>query len=137
MLLACASQQYNVPIIVSVGGAAGLHDPTRVEWTDMTNVRGDKLLRTARKIMRSDYNFPPGQKFHDRVRQDTTEPWNIDCVYSTELPTKLPKPSEEATSTFRVCDSQFGTACFVTGTLGFAAAGRVVDRIALREYQDR
>jgi tRNA A37 threonylcarbamoyladenosine dehydratase len=70
---------------------------------------------------------------HRHVKYRT---WNIDAVYSTELP-PLDKSSKDDNneSAFRRCDCAAGTACFVTGTFGFVAAGRIVDMIANQQFR--
>jgi len=142
LLAACSDLR--IPV-VTCGGAAGRSDPTRIVTADLTNVKGDKLLSTCRKDLRKHYGFPPGLSFQERRRQgyNKVKPWNIDCVYSLEDPKDPATASggggdnninnnvgSKSLSSFRMCDGALGTACFVTGTYGFVAASRIVDRIA-------
>jgi len=129
--------------VVGCGGAAARKDPTKIVCKDLTVVKDDNLLRSARKEMRKKYGFNAGEPFLSRKK---TRKWKIDCVYSEEL---LPSDERRAaaatttkgadsggsesmsvtTSNMRVCDGSMGTACFVTGTFGFVAAGKIVDKI--------
>ena len=54
--------------------------------------------------------------------------WRIQAVVSTEPQKALPQGSDA--SSLRRCDGALGTACFVTGTSGFVAAGEIIAQIA-------
>jgi tRNA threonylcarbamoyladenosine dehydratase len=115
---------------VTVGGAGGRRDPTRIVTADLGKSAGDPLLRHARRTLRRDYGFPT---------QDA--PWGVISVFSAEPPvypsadgetcgTERPDPS----ANLRLdCASGFGTASFVTGAFGLVAAGAVVSAIAQGE----
>lgn len=107
--------------IVTTGGAGGRRDPTALRVEDLARTTHDALLQATRKILRAEHGFPRGEtKF------------GVSCVYSPEAPvfpasdgTVCAKP--EPGSNLRLdCRSGYGTACFVTGAFGFAAAARVV-----------
>lgn len=125
LILACVDR--GVPI-VTCGGAAGRLDPTRIVVDDLTKAQEDRLLFQCRKLLRQKHGFPkvPMKKkgVSGRVRR-----WSIPAVYSTEVTTSAAADAEA--SSFRTCDGALGTACFVTGSYGFAAACRVVEMIAL------
>ena len=114
---------------VTVGGAGGKRDATQIRVADLGESAGDDLLRLTRKKLRRDHGFPPGEDVHFGVR----------CVYSQEKPvypwadgscSTEPEPG----STQRLdCASGFGTAVFVTGVFGLAAAGEAVRMIAHAE----
>lgn len=131
LLAACADCQ--IPV-VTCGGAAGRTDPTQIVCQDLVLVQGDPLLSTVRKNLRKRYGFPAGVSFHDRQLSKSgktrIQKWNIECVYSTEPQKQLSPSVENDTSSLRRCDGALGTACFVTGTAGFMAAGLVIDQIA-------
>lgn len=134
--------QYDIPI-VTIGGSAGYTDPTKILSNhDMVDVNDDKLLRSTRKILRKQYHYPAGQTFMDRKKHDTTNKWNIYCIYSTEINTNndnIISSSKEdgnnyrTSSSFRTCDSGLGTACYVTGTMGLIASHIMVEGIALNK----
>jgi len=121
ILEACAAR--DVPV-VCVGGAGGRADPTAVRVSresTLHDVAGDGLLRAVRKRWRrrassSDAAAAAG---HDDKRVVAA------AVFSTEAP--LPPPADSLKRTG--CDQGFGTAAFVTGAFGFAAAKAAVDLV--------
>jgi tRNA threonylcarbamoyladenosine dehydratase len=129
LIATCAEKR--IPI-VTIAGAAGLMDPTRIVCTDLTRVQDDKLLRAVRKRLRQEpYHFPRGQSFQENKRtKKLVRTWHIPAVYSTELPQHLNKRAAQEMSSFRKCDGPLGSGCYVTGTFGFVAAGQVVEMIA-------
>jgi len=124
-LLIASCRERKIPI-VAVGGAGGRQDPTAIEVTDLAFSSGDRLLQQVRRKLRRDYGFPRGD-----------QAFGIECVFSRELPVFpteagcVSRDRAEAADLRLDCSSGFGTACFVTGTFGLVAAGRVVQRIAL------
>jgi tRNA threonylcarbamoyladenosine dehydratase len=127
--LIAACSRLRIPI-VTCGGSAGLTDPTKFVCEDLARVRDDKLLAACRRTLRAEHGFEEGLPFRDAQGKKNKLPkkWKINAVYSTELPKVLPKGMDM--SSFRRCDGALGTACFVTGTSGFIAAGTIVDMIA-------
>jgi tRNA threonylcarbamoyladenosine dehydratase len=113
--------------LVTCGGAGGRSDPTQVRVDDLAFSERDPLLRYVRKRMRERHAFP----------RDVEQPWGVPCVFSLEYPVypqadgtvcaATPTGGETAIN----CASGVGTASFVTGAFGFAAAGVVVKAIAL------
>jgi tRNA threonylcarbamoyladenosine dehydratase len=128
LLAACTD--LSIPV-VSCGGSAGRRDPTQIRCDDITRITGDRLLRTCRKMLRRDHGFTEGIPFRlqRKVGSRKVKKWRIECVYSAEEQKQLPRGGEDVSS-LRRCDGALGTACFVTGTYGFVAAGRIVDMIA-------
>ena len=115
--------------VLTVGGAGGKCDATRIRVSDFGGSHGDELLRQVRKKLRRDYGFAKGEG----------NTYGIPCVWSQEKPiypradgTCSSEP-EPGTNMKLDCESGLGTASFVTGTFGFAAAGEVVRQIALGE----
>ena len=120
-------REKSIPL-VTCGGAGGRRDPTAVRVADLAFTTHDRLLQKVRETLRRDFGFPRGER-----------EFGIDAVYSPE-PLVYPardgsvcaqrEASASGQSLKLNCDSGFGTATFVTGTFGFAAAARVVQRIA-------
>lgn len=115
--------------LITCGGAGGCIDPSRIKIQDLARTINDPLLLQVRKKLRRDYGFPrlSRQKF------------KVDCVYSDEPPV-FPQADgsvaceREPGTDYRLnCDAGFGSATFVTGTVGFFLAAEVVRRIALIE----
>lgn len=106
---------------VTVGGAGGRRDPASIRRADLTATVQDGLLRETRKRLRRQYGFDP------------QGPWDIPAVYSVEkavYPTADGRVCDtpEARRSLRIdCATGFGTAAFVTGAFGLAAAASVVD----------
>lgn len=128
LIAACARRK--IPV-VTCGGSAGRTDPTRFVCEDLSRVTGDPLLSTCRKYLRRYHGFEEGSKFRGRNPNDRKTPrkWKIQAVFSTEPHKSLPDQGGDVPS-LRRCDGALGTACFVTGTSGFVAAGRIVEMIA-------
>lgn len=127
LIAACRSRDI---AIVACGGAGGRADPTRVRHADLAEVTHDRLLAEVRKRLRREHAFPEAGK-----------PMEVPCVFSTEpmvVPrqdgTVCPAASVEARlegpEVRRLnCDWGYGSATFVTGTFGFAAAAWLVRRL--------
>jgi tRNA A37 threonylcarbamoyladenosine dehydratase len=110
---------------VTLGGAGGRRDPTRIRAADLGEAMNDELLRLVRKKLRRDHGFARGEGNLYGVR----------CVYSAEQPV-FPwadgtcQAEPEPGSNLKLdCASGFGTAVFVTGAFGLAAAGEAVKLI--------
>jgi len=122
LIAGCARN--SIPI-VTCGGSAGKKDPTLFTSDDLTRVDDDRLLRTTRKTLRKFYGFEKNMENDKSIRK-----WNIRSIYSTERQKELPQGDDGTSSSLRRCDGALGTACFVTGTCGFVAAGEVISQIA-------
>jgi len=125
VLLLAACRDRRLPV-VACGGAGGRRDGTLVRAADLAKVSHDRLLAEVRKKLRKEFQFPAG---------DFT--MGIECVFSAEAPV-FAQPDGSACETRAAaepgtrlnCDGGLGSATFVTGAFGFAAAGIVVRRIA-------
>lgn len=107
---------------VTVGGAGGKRDATQIRVGDLGDSAGDNLLRLLRRKLRREHGFAAGE--HQR--------YGVRCVYSAEAAvfpwangTCASEP-EPGSSLKLDCESGFGTAVFVTGAFGLAAAGEAV-----------
>ena len=125
MIVLC--HERGVPVL-TVGGAGGQRDGTTVRVADIADAKQDELLRQVRRKLRYDYGYPRGGGV----------PFGIRCVFSPERPmfpwsdgTACATP-EPGSALALDCASGFGTATFVTGAFGFAAAGEAVRVIASR-----
>jgi tRNA A37 threonylcarbamoyladenosine dehydratase len=119
-LLIALCRQKRIPL-VTTGGAGGRRDPTALQVADLAFSSHDRLLQEVRRILRKDHGFPHGH-----------EPFGVDCVFSRETPV-YPQADGSVCETrsknmdLRLdCSSGYGTASFVTGAFGFAAAARMV-----------
>lgn len=121
----------SIPVI-TVGGAGGRRDPTAITTADLSESGSDGLLRRVRKMLRKKYGFDVEPKTW----------WGIPCVFSKErsvFPTPeggiCEKPPANAGLRLN-CASGFGTATFVTGTFGFAAAALALDVLTRENRHD-
>lgn len=116
----CRDQQ--VPIVIC-GAAGGRRDPTQVRVADLSLTTHDRLLTKTRDVLRKEHGFPaPGRLF------------GVQAVYSPEPPVYPASDGgvcakRESGAMKLNCDSGFGTATFVTGAFGFAAAAHVVQHL--------
>ena len=106
-----------IPVVVA-GGSAGKLDPTQVEISDLAFSGGDRLLQKCRKLLRNTYDFP----------RDLKQEFGVRCVFSREesvFPTadgEVTSKLDKRPSTPLDCNSGAGSASFLTGAFGFAAA---------------
>jgi tRNA A37 threonylcarbamoyladenosine dehydratase len=114
-------------LVLTMGGAGGKRDGTAVRVADLARTEQDELLRQVRRKLRRDFGFP----------RDLHQEFGVPCIYSPEKPvfpwsngTCAAEPEPGGESLTLDCASGFGTATFVTGAFGFAAAGEIVRRIA-------
>ncbi len=113
--------------VICVGGAGGQTDPTQIQVLDLSRTTQDPLLAKVRNMLRREYGFS----------RNTKRRFGIPAIYSTE---QLTYPSADGGvcqakpgdggPTRLDCATGFGAASFVTGSFGFVAAARVLDRLA-------
>ena len=117
--LVVTCREKGIPLIVS-GGAGGRIDPTQIRIDDLARSYNDPLLARLRKALRTKHGFP----------RDTRRKFKIDCVFSPEE-AKFPEvcETEEGGSHRLDCSSGYGAATHVTGTFGFFAAARIVEKL--------
>lgn len=123
-LLIARCRERGLPVLV-VGGAGGRRDPLALRMGDLGQSSHDRLLTAVRSALRKEHGFPVGER----------KRFGIDCLYSPE-PVMYPQSDgsvcdrREEGSTLRLdCERGYGTACFVTGAFGLAAAAHIVTRI--------
>ncbi|HEY8607433.1 MAG TPA: tRNA cyclic N6-threonylcarbamoyladenosine(37) synthase TcdA [Noviherbaspirillum sp.] len=108
--------------LVTIGGAGGQTDPTRIEIRDLARTEQEPLLAKVRKRLRSQYGFPRGEKCR----------FGIDAVFSTE-PLRFPEAAGHCAVGAGVSGlncAGFGSSMVVTASFGLAAAARVLQNLA-------
>jgi tRNA threonylcarbamoyladenosine dehydratase len=116
-------RKHGVPLI-TIGGAGGQLDPTRIEIRDLARTEQEPLLAKVRKRLRAQHGFPRGEKSR----------FGIEAVFSTE-PLRYPETVSETSASCEVgvaglnC-AGFGSSVAVTASFGFAAAARVLQKLA-------
>ncbi len=116
-----------VPIVSSLGAARRL-DPTAVQVTDLCETHTDQLAKDVRKYLRRRFGIA------------ATAPTGVLAVWSVEAPRDtlaLPGDEEGIPGTRRRAPGErrrepkcHGSAAFVTGAFGLAAAATVVQALA-------
>jgi len=113
--------------LITIGGAGGQIDPTKIEIRDLCRTEQEPLLAKVRKRLRAQHGFPRGTK----------NKFGIDAVFSTE---PLRFPDAEETCALDADDNTpgitglncagFGSAMVVTASFGLVAAAQVLRKLA-------
>lgn len=119
--------------MVTVGSAGGKSDPRMVTSNDLNRTTSDPMLAKVRQHLFRFYNFS----------RDKGRKFRIEAIYSSEQAV-FPKPDgsvcqQKSALTEGVkldCTSGFGSATMLTGTMGFVAAERSIQRF-LQRKQDK
>lgn len=110
--------------LVTIGGAGGQIDPTKVAIRDLARTEQEPLLKKVRKILRAQYGFARGEKHK----------YHIDAVFSME-PLRYPETGDacatDPNSITGLNCAGFGSSMVVTATFGMVAASHVLSKIAL------
>jgi tRNA threonylcarbamoyladenosine dehydratase len=112
--------------LITIGGAGGQIDPTKIEIRDLSRTEQEPLLAKVRKLLRTQHGFPRGTK----------NKFGIDAVFSTE-PLRFPETGDAcavdgetpAAVTGLNC-AGFGSAMVVTASFGLVAAAHVLRVLA-------
>jgi tRNA A37 threonylcarbamoyladenosine dehydratase len=114
--------EHRIPLI-TIGGAGGQLDPTRIEVRDLARTEQEPLLKKVRKLLRARYGFAKGEK----------NKYHIDAVFSME-PLRFPEAGDaceiDAGSISGLNCAGFGSSMVVTATFGMVAAGHLLRKMA-------
>ncbi|MGJ8691241.1 MAG: tRNA cyclic N6-threonylcarbamoyladenosine(37) synthase TcdA [Thalassotalea sp.] len=116
--------------LITIGGAGGQIDPSKITIDDLSRTFQDPLLAKVRNQLRREYNFP----------RNTKRKFAIDAVYSTEQ-LVYPDQSGEVChakqgqegSVRLDCNSGFGAATHVTASFAFFAVGKAISKLIKRK----
>lgn len=112
--------------IVTVGSGGDRRSAANATVTDLARTIHDPLLQIVRKQLRQAYGFPKGERAL----------FNVPCVYvpNQRGPRKRDDESECSVGVQgrRSCNDGLGSAVYVTGVLGFMAAGEVIRLLTQR-----
>lgn len=116
--------------MVTLGGAGGQADPSKIRLCDLSRTEHDALFAKTRKLLRQEYNFARNPK----------RSFGIPCVYSDEqavypdgkggLSKQRPSVEQRESSSGLGCDSGVGSITHVTASFAFLAVSHVLEKIA-------
>lgn len=112
--------------LITIGGAGGQTDPSKIAIADLSQTFQDPLLAKVRNQLRREYNFSRNVK----------RKFSIDAVFSSQ---QLVYPDAEGNvchakqsndGAMRLdCSGGFGAATHVTASFAFFAVGKVMDKL--------
>jgi len=116
--------------IITIGGAGGQTDPSKIEMCDLSQTYQDPLLAKVKNQLRREFNFPKADAKTSNKRK-----FSIDAVFSTE---QLVYPDDEGNvchakksqdGAVRLdCSSGFGAVTHVTASFAFFATSRAIKK---------
>lgn len=121
--------------IITIGGAGGQVDPSKIAITDLSKTYQDPLLAKVKNQLRREFNFPRAD-----LAKISKRKFAIDAVFSTEqlrYPTEVgevclakPEVTDNNNTAMRLdCSGGFGATTHVTATFAFFAVGRAIDKL--------
>ncbi|WP_371185368.1 tRNA cyclic N6-threonylcarbamoyladenosine(37) synthase TcdA [Thalassotalea maritima] len=126
-------KRQKIPVI-TIGGAGGQLDPTKIDIVDLSKTYQDPLLAKVKNQLRRNHNFP----------KDSKRKFAIDAVFSTE---QLRYPAQDGSvchakqqqdGAMRLdCSGGFGAATHVTASFAFFAVGRAMDKYLAKKARQR
>ncbi|WP_301103390.1 tRNA cyclic N6-threonylcarbamoyladenosine(37) synthase TcdA [Propionivibrio sp.] len=120
MIAWCKARE--IPLI-TVGGAGGQIDPTRIEIADLARTIQDPLLAKVRSLLRKEYGFT----------RDMKKNFGVPAVFSSE-PLRYPESAtacdEPPTLTGLNC-AGYGSVVCVTASFGLFAASEILRHLAV------
>lgn len=123
--------------IITIGGAGGQVDPSKIAITDLSKTYQDPLLAKVKNQLRREFNFPRAD-----ITKASKRKFSVDAVFSSEQ-LRYPDNGNEGEvclakpdvnnleqGTMRLdCHSGFGATTHVTATFAFFAVGRAIDKL--------
>jgi tRNA A37 threonylcarbamoyladenosine dehydratase len=112
--------------LITIGGAGGQVDPTKIDVRDLAKTEQEPLLKRVRKLLRNHYGFPRGEK----------NKFHIDAVFSME-PLKFPEgdpncslDADQRNGVSGLNCAGFGSSMVVTASFGMVAAAHLLRKLA-------
>ena len=110
--------------IITTGAGGGLTDPTQIQISDLSRTFNDPLAAKVRAQLRARHGFS----------RNTKRYFGIECVFSSQqqvYPNADGSVGQQKPGIHGVhldCSMGYGSATFVTGTMGFVAASRAIEK---------
>ncbi|TPH14004.1 tRNA cyclic N6-threonylcarbamoyladenosine(37) synthase TcdA [Litorilituus lipolyticus] len=124
--------------IITIGGAGGQVDPSKISICDLSQTYQDPLLAKVKNQLRREFNFPRAD-----LAKASKRKFAIDAVFSNE---QLRYPDAEGDVCFTKqqnvqeersmrldCSGGFGATTHVTASFAFFAVGRSIDKYLKRK----
>lgn len=115
--------------LLTIGGAGGQTDPTRIAVCDLGRTEQEPLLAKVRKRLRAEHGYPRGEKGK----------FGVDAVYSTEplrAPQGLCATDALQSGVSGLNCAGFGSSMAVTASFGLVAAAHVLRELAVSAESD-
>jgi len=117
--------------VITTGAAGGLTDPTRIMVKDLSRTFNDPLAARVRAKLRDDYGYTRNAKRY----------FGVECVFSSQHQVypradgsvSCAKPGIHGVHLD--CSMGYGSASFVTATMGFVAVARAIEKTLKRQQQ--
>lgn len=116
--------------MITIGGAGGQTDPSKIAISDLSQTYQDPLLAKVRNQLRREYNFS----------KNTKRKFRVDAVFSSQ---QLVYPDSEGNvchakqsqeGAMRLdCSGGFGAATHVTASFAFFAVGKLIDKLVKKK----
>ncbi|MEM7258408.1 MAG: tRNA cyclic N6-threonylcarbamoyladenosine(37) synthase TcdA [Pseudomonadota bacterium] len=114
--------------VITVGGAGGRTDPTRVAIADLNKTNNDSLAAKVRKRLRAQHGWTrnPARRF------------GVECVFSDQQPMfpqgdgTVGQSKPVTAGTTLDCNTGYGSFIGVTAAYGLVAASRVLEKLAAK-----
>jgi len=126
--IAAYCKNNDIPL-VTVGGAGGRLDPTKIKQGDLSQVVGDRLLAKVRNQLRRDHQFPKAPTSHKK----SAAKFGITAVYSDE---QVLQPNADVEVSCEIDNaitglncSGYGSSVCVTAPFGMTAAAIVLNQL--------
>ncbi len=114
--------------VIATGAAGGLTDPTQIMVKDLTRTFNDPLAAKVRAQLRAQHGYTRNPKRY----------FGVECVFSSQqqvYPAQDGSVGQRKPGIHGVhldCSMGYGSATFVTGTMGFVAVARVIEKYLRR-----
>ena len=124
--------------IITIGGAGGQTDPSKIQLCDLSKTFQDPLLAKVKNQLRREFNFPKADAKNQSKRK-----FSIDAVFSTE---QLMYPNADGevchakqtqNGTMRLdCSGGFGAATHVTASFAFLAVSKAIKKLINKKLKE-
>jgi tRNA A37 threonylcarbamoyladenosine dehydratase len=110
--------------VITTGAGGGLTDPARIQVKDLTRTYNDPLAARVRAKLRADYGYTRNPRRY----------FGVECVFSSQ---KQVYPRADGSvgcqkpgihGVHLDCSMGYGSATFVTATMGFVAVARTIEK---------